>query len=125
MIGDDSLNYKINDIVDVTVTGIQPYGVFVKLDDTVSGLLHISEISSGFVADISDYVNVNSIIKVKIIDIIDPFKVRVSLKALEKVSGRKRRRIPIRQLPEFELGFSTLEEKLEIWIKQLEEEDVH
>ena len=125
MNGDDSLIYKINDIVEVTVTGIQPYGVFVKLDDRISGLLHISEVASGFVADIHDYVNINSTIKVKIIDIIDPQKVRVSLKALEKVSGRKRRRIPIRQLPEFKLGFTTLEKKLEVWIKQLEDEYVH
>lgn len=124
MIGADFLDYKINDIVNVTVTGIQPYGVFVKLDDNVDGLLHISEISSGFVADINEYVNVNSIIKVKIIDIIDLFRVRVSLKALEKVSGRKRRRIPLRQLPEFEIGFTTLEESLKIWLEKLEEEYV-
>ena len=118
------MRYRINDVVDVTVTGIQPYGIFIKLDDKTKGLLHISEISGGFVADISDYVNLNSVIKVKIIDIIDENKVRVSLKALENVSGRKRRRMPIRTLPKFEIGFSTLEEKLEIWIKQLEEDYV-
>lgn len=115
------MKYKINDLVNVYVTGIQPYGVFVELEDNVKGLLHISEISSGFVADIYDYVNIGSIIKVKIIDIIDPFKVRVSLKALEKVSGRKRRRIPIRELPEFKIGFTTLKENLEEWINKLEE----
>lgn len=117
------MNYKINDIVEVMVTGIVPYGVFVRLDDKVNGLLHISEISSGFVADISDYVNVNSIIEVKIIDIIDPFKVRVSLKALENTSGRKRRRIPLRQLPQFEIGFLSLKKNLDKWIEKLEEED--
>lgn len=117
------MNYKINDIVEVMVTGIVPYGVFVRLDDKVNGLLHISEISSGFVADISDYVNVNSIIEVKIIDIIDPFKVRVSLKALENTSGRKRRRIPLRQLPQFEIGFLSLKKSLDKWIEKLEEED--
>lgn len=78
------MQYKINEIVEVVVTGIQPYGVFIKLDDKTNGLLHISEISSGFVADINEWVNVNSLIKVKIIDIIDNTKVRVSLKALEK-----------------------------------------
>ena len=118
----DFLKYKINDIVDVIVTGIQPYGVFIKLDDTTDGLLHISEISSGFVSDINDYVNLNSIIRVKIIDILDDNKVRVSLKALEKSSGRRRRRIPIRNLPEFEIGFDTLEKHLKVWISELEEE---
>lgn len=118
----DFLKYKINDIVDVIVTGIQPYGVFIKLDETTDGLLHISEISSGFVSDINDYVNLNSIIRVKIIDILDDNKVRVSLKALEKSSGRRRRRIPIRNLPEFEIGFDTLEKHLKVWISELEEE---
>ncbi len=118
----DFLKYKINDIVDVIVTGIQPYGVFIKLDETTDGLLHISEISSGFVSDINDYVNLNSIIRVKIIDILEDSKVRVSLKALEKSSGRRRRRIPIRNLPEFEIGFDTLEKHLKVWISELEEE---
>lgn len=116
------MKYKINDIVDVIVTGIQPYGVFIKLDETTDGLLHISEISSGFVSDINDYVNLNSIIKVKIIDILEDNKVRVSLKALEASSGRRRRRIPIRNLPEFEIGFNTLEKHLKVWISELEEE---
>ncbi len=119
------MKYKINDIVFVTVTGIQPYGVFIRLDESVSGLLHISEISSGFVADISDYVNLNSLIRVKIIDIIDEHKVRVSLKSLEAESSRRRRRMPMRTLPKFEIGFKTLEKNLEIWIKQLEEDYAH
>lgn len=118
------MQYKINEIVEVVVTGIQPYGVFIKLDDKTNGLLHISEISSGFVADINEWVNVNSLIKVKIIDIIDNTKVRVSLKALEKSSKRRSRR-PLRNLPRFEIGFKTLESKKEVWIKQLEEEYAH
>lgn len=116
------MKYKINDIVEASVTGIQPYGVFIKLDEKVSGLLHISEISSGFVADINDYVNLNAIIKVKIIDITDENRVRVSLKAIQSESGRKRRRMPIRILPEFKIGFTTLEKELEVWISKLEEE---
>lgn len=123
-IGAGLLQYKINEIVEVVVTGIQPYGVFIKLDDKTNGLLHISEISSGFVADINEWVNVNSLIKVKIIDIIDNTKVRVSLKALEKSSKRRSRR-PLRNLPRFEIGFKTLESKKEVWIKQLEEEYAH
>lgn len=119
------MKYKINDIVDVYVTGIQPYGVFVKLDDGVNGLLHISEISSGFVSDIYEYVNLDSIIKVKIIDILDPLKVRVSLKALEKESKRRQRRFPIRTLPVFTIGFKTLEVNLKEWIKKLEEDYVY
>ena len=39
----------VGDIVDVTITGIQPYGAFALLPDGSSGLIHISEISYGYV----------------------------------------------------------------------------
>ena len=45
---------KINDIIEVTVTGIQKYGAFVLINDKYDGLIHISEISSGYVKNIND-----------------------------------------------------------------------
>ena len=40
------MQYRIGQIVEGTITGIQPYGAFVSLDEETSGLIHISEISS-------------------------------------------------------------------------------
>lgn len=40
---------KINDVIEVTVTGIQKYGAFVLINNKYDGLIHISEISSGYV----------------------------------------------------------------------------
>ena len=42
------VKYSINEIVVGEVTGIQPYGAFVKLESGETGLIHISEISSLF-----------------------------------------------------------------------------
>ena len=53
---------KINDIIEVTVTGIQKYGAFVLINDKYDGLIHISEISSGYVKNINDYINSGDII---------------------------------------------------------------
>ena len=53
---------KINDIIEVTVTGIQKYGAFVLINNKYDGLIHISEISSGYVKNINDYVNINDTI---------------------------------------------------------------
>lgn len=39
------MKYKVNDIVLGEVTGIQPYGAFMKIDENEQGLIHISEIS--------------------------------------------------------------------------------
>ena len=47
---------KVNDIVEVTVTGIQKYGAFVLINNKYDGLIHISEISSGYVKNINDYI---------------------------------------------------------------------
>ena len=43
---------KTGDIIDVTITGIQPYGAFASLPDQSSGLIHISEISDKFVRNV-------------------------------------------------------------------------
>ncbi|MEG1150124.1 MAG: S1 RNA-binding domain-containing protein, partial [Bacilli bacterium] len=41
--------YNIGDIIKVKVSGIEKYGIFVHVDDLYNGLIHISEISSGFI----------------------------------------------------------------------------
>ena len=48
------LKYEKGKIVTGHVTGIEKYGIFVNLDEFYSGLIHISEISDGFVKDIND-----------------------------------------------------------------------
>ena len=51
------MNYKVDEIVQGTVSGIQPYGAFIKFDDNEQGLIHISEISSYFVKDIEKLID--------------------------------------------------------------------
>ncbi len=63
--------YKKGKIVKATVSGIESYGIFVTLDEYYSGLIHISEISNGFVKNIHDYVNVGQDIYVEILDVDD------------------------------------------------------
>ena len=46
---------KEKDIIKVKITGIKKYGAFASLDDNYNGLIHISEISYGFVRNINDY----------------------------------------------------------------------
>ena len=42
-------NYKKGDMVKGKVTGIEKYGIFVSINDGVTGLIHISEIYDAFV----------------------------------------------------------------------------
>ena len=51
--------YRTGSIVKCQVTGIEKYGAFVNIDGIYSGLIHISEISNGFVLQKSFYFDNN------------------------------------------------------------------
>jgi len=74
--------YEIGDEVEGTVTGIVDFGVFVKLEEGLEGLIHISEIDWGLVDDPRNFVKVGLKIKAKIIEIKDG-KISLSLKQLK------------------------------------------
>ncbi|WP_125607640.1 CvfD/Ygs/GSP13 family RNA-binding post-transcriptional regulator [Lapidilactobacillus bayanensis] len=77
------MNYRIGDVLVGQVTGIQPYGVFILLDDQTQGLVHISECSAGYVEDLHEVVHVGDVVKVLVLDI-DEYsqKISLSLRAL-------------------------------------------
>lgn len=109
---------QIGRVVEGTITGIQPYGAFVAFDDGMTGLIHISEISDGYVKDINRFVSVNEKVTVKIVDYDNATKqARLSLKALQQPSYRKMKHKKRQaQLPKMELGFKSIEEKLDYWV---------
>jgi small subunit ribosomal protein S1 len=76
-------NYAVGDAVSGEVTGMVDFGVFVKLEEGLEGLVHISEIDWGLVDDPRHFFKVNDKVKVKIIDIKDG-KVSLSVKALKE-----------------------------------------
>ena len=110
---------KVGDIIDVTITGIQPYGAFASLPDHSSGLIHISEISDKFVRSVESFVHVGESIRVKVIDIDEvTHQAKLSLKAMHSAKRKytrayKSQREKIQETP---LGFSPLKEKLPEWI---------
>jgi small subunit ribosomal protein S1 len=74
--------YEVGDTVGGTITGIVDFGVFVKLEEGLEGLIHISEIDWGLVDDPRNFVKVGQSIKAKIIEIKDG-KISLSLKQLK------------------------------------------
>lgn len=110
--------YKENEIVEGLVTGIEQYGIFVSLDEYYSGLIHISEISEGFVKDINNFVNIGETIKVRVLDSDDDtFHVKLSIKNLNYRINRNKTKII-----ETGSGFDVLKEHLPIWINEKNEE---
>jgi small subunit ribosomal protein S1 len=61
----DSLaSYRVGDVVEAVVTQVAPFGAFLELDDGISGLLHISQVSHDRVLDMEKLVNIGDRMKV-------------------------------------------------------------
>ena len=111
-------DYKVGMIVYGRISGIKPYGAFVKFEDGVSGLIHISEISNGFVRNINSYLNIDDYVMCKVIDIDKEHKqLRLSFKALSQNKRRYAKRVKFLGMPDNIKGFSILRDKLPKWIK--------
>ena len=74
--------YKIGDVFTGEVTGAVDFGIFVKLEDGLEGLVHISEIDWALVEDPKTMFKIGDKVKVKVIEIKDG-KVSLSIKALK------------------------------------------
>ena len=78
-------------VVEGKVVGIKPYGAFISLDEEISGLLHISEITDSFVSDVHKYVEIGQILKLKILDIdFEQKQAKLSLKTVKNIKNRRR-----------------------------------
>lgn len=75
--------YVVGNIVKGIITGIVDFGIFVKLEESLEGLVHISEIDWSLVEDPKALYKVGDEIDVKIIEIKDG-KVSLSIKALKE-----------------------------------------
>ncbi len=74
--------YKVGDVLSGTITGAVDFGVFVKLEDGLEGLVHISEIDWSLVEDPKTIFKIGDKVNVKVIDVKDG-KVSLSIKALK------------------------------------------
>jgi small subunit ribosomal protein S1 len=81
--GEMLIKYNVGDEVETTVAGIVDFGVFLKLEDRLEGLVHISEIDWGLVDDTRSRFKIGDKVKAKIIEIKDG-KVSLSIKALRE-----------------------------------------
>jgi small subunit ribosomal protein S1 len=75
--------YNIGDVLDCTIAGIVDFGIFLKLEDNLEGLVHISELDWGLVEDPRSMFKVGDKIKAKVIEIKEG-KISLSLKALKE-----------------------------------------
>ncbi len=75
--------YTVGDTLSGEVTGTVDFGIFVKLEDGLEGLVHISEIDWALVEDPKSMFKIGDKVNVKVIDVKDG-KVSLSIKALKQ-----------------------------------------
>lgn len=74
------------------VTGIAAFGAFVELEGGKTGLVHISEVSSTFVEDISKHLVQGQNVTVKVMSIDEKGKISLSIKrAVEDKPSKKKK----------------------------------
>lgn len=127
---------EVGSVITGKVTGIQPYGAFVALDENTQGLVHISEVTHGFVKDINDHLKVGDEVNVKVLSIDETAgKIGLSIRATqeapvqvaeEKVKKPRNKRpvAAVKLETEAPQGFNTLKDKLQEWIDQSQRDDL-
>lgn len=74
------MQLEVGSILEGKVTGITKFGAFIELPGSKTGMVHISEVASSYVKEISDHLSMGQMVKVKIIGITPEGKISLSIK---------------------------------------------
>ena len=75
---------RVGTIFDGKVVSTKDFGAFVELVPGTDGMCHISELDDGFVKNVEDVVKVGDTIRVKVINVDDSGRIKLSRKVLLK-----------------------------------------
>ena len=73
---------KVGSIYEGKVISIKEFGAFIELAPGSDGMCHVSELAHGFVKNVTDVVKIGDVVKVKVINVDDSGRVKLSRKAL-------------------------------------------
>lgn len=103
---------KKGEIVYGIITNIVGYGAFAQVEE-YDGLIHISELSDGYVRNVRDFVSVGQQLKLKVLDVDEEnHRLRLSYKVLHKKRGVKS------EVPKYLIGFASLERAMPEFIQK-------
>ncbi|KRK47035.1 S1 domain-containing RNA-binding protein [Secundilactobacillus kimchicus] len=74
------------------VSGITNFGAFIDLGDHKTGLVHISQVSDGFVKDIHDVLSLGDEVTVKVLSIGDDGKIALSIRQAQDKPAQTEKR---------------------------------
>lgn len=111
---------KEGDIVEGKITGVQSYGIFIKLDDECSGLVHATELEKLESENPIRFFKVGQVLKVKVLRI--KLGGKQAVLRIHRIANHKQRM----GASSFETvgGFGALEKQMPAWIKEAKEKDI-
>lgn len=95
------MSIEVGQKLDGKVTGITHFGAFIELPDNKTGLVHISEVSDGYIKEINTVLSVGQEVKVKVLSIAEDGKISLSIRqASDKPAAPKAPRRERSERPE-------------------------
>ena len=82
------MELEVGSVVEGKVKTLTKFGAFVELPDGKTGMVHISEVASTYVKEITDFVSEGQEVKVKILNIDENGKISLSMKQVPGVSDK-------------------------------------
>ncbi len=73
---------KVGTVFSGKVVSLKDFGAFVELAPGTDGMCHISELAEGYVKQVTDVVRIGDMIKVKVINVDDQGRIKLSRKAI-------------------------------------------
>lgn len=83
-VNDLLIEVEIGKIYEGTVARITDFGAFVTILPGRDGLVHISQIADERIENVNDYLRVGDVVKVKVLDIDNQDRIRLSIKAVRE-----------------------------------------
>ncbi|OQY09555.1 MAG: hypothetical protein B6I28_02830 [Fusobacteriia bacterium 4572_132] len=83
------MSVKKGDIIEGKVEKLTNYGAFVNIGEEQTGLVHISEVDNSYVKKIEDFLKIDQIVKVKVLEIKEKGKIDLSIKAIQEKKPTK------------------------------------
>ena len=106
-------NLQVGAVMTGTVDSLQTYGAFIQLEDGLSGLVHISQISQKRIKSPKDVLNVGDEVQVKVIGIKDG-KISLSMKALEEAEEESVEKVEIPKAEEIGTSLGDLFKNIQL-----------
>jgi S1 RNA binding domain protein len=107
---------KIGEVAEGKVIGVTDFGAFVQFADGGRGLIHISKIIDGFVKNVSDYLNVNDYVVVKVVSKDKKGNFTLSMKDVPEKNSACIQRAPLQNE-----DCMSFEKKLAMFLRESEE----